>query len=367
MPSHDKGPNRLWVQVMPSCKVPRSGEEAVVIPAAIVADMIASGVGAIVKSAADQLIASDKYVIKTVLAYEPAFVIRASATSASFLLNCITLNVGPNPISLYDQRTRVPLLFDRIEKSSEYEESPVVIRLEFHESTDGVALAARVMHWRYTQFLDPSPTPFRTPKRKVTVEVKISDVEGTVLLATAMQVEADRSMLPNSRPNGGERLPWIKRPVKNFSGERVPGQDKEFGPVNIEATITEVAEPSVFAKILGATLGNQKAAIERYVKDRVTQALDETEAAKARLVLLKEASTSRDEYEAAYKAAAEAKKSFEDAVNETARIAAKETLTLKLATLLQKEAFTRTAFDRAGLPFEPMPALKAPALTDPGT
>ena len=149
----------------------------------------------------------------------------------------------------------------------------------------------------------------------------------------------------------------MKRPVKNFSGERVLTEDKEFGPVNIEASITEVAEPSGFAKILGTTLGNQKAAIERYVKDRVTQALDETEAAKAKLASLKEASTARDAYEAAYKAAVEAKKFFDGAADGAAESAAEQTLELKLATLRQKEVFTRAAFDRAGLAFEPMPAI----------
>jgi len=328
------------------------------IPAVIVADLIASGVGAIVKSAADRLIAADQYVIKTVLAHEPSFVIRANAPSASFLLNCITLNVGQEAIPIYDEKTRVPLSFDVIARRAEYEQSPVVIRLELNESTDGTALAARVTHWKYTQFLDPSPTPFRTPRRKVTVEVKISDVEGSALLATAMQVEADSSMLPNARPNDGERLPWMKRPVKNFSGERVLAKDQDFGPVNIEARITEVAEPSGFAKILGTTLGNQKAAIEGYVKDRVTQALDETEAAKAKLASLKEASTGRDEYETAYAEAFKATKAFAAAADEAAKSAAKQTLALKLATLRQKEILARAAFDRAGLAFEPMPAIK---------
>ena len=348
--------NRLWVQVMPPPKEPPSGQE-VAIPATIVADLIASGVGAIVKPAADLLIASDKYVIKTVLAQEPGFVIRANATSASFLLKCITLNVGPKAILIYNKDPLVPLSLDVIQESKEYKDSPVVIRLEFNESADRMALAARVTHWKYEQFLSPSSTWLRTPKRKVTVEVKISDVDGSVLLATAMQVDGDSSMLKNACPNDGERLPWMKRPVKNFSGERDPTQDKEFGPLNIEASITEVAEPSVFAKILGTTLGNQKAAIEKYVKDRVTQALDETEAAKAKLASLKEASSARDEYEAAYKAVVEAKKIFDGAADGAPRSAAEQTLVLKRATLDQKKMFTRAAFDRAGLAFDPMPEI----------
>ena len=336
------------------------------IPAAIAADLIASGVGAIVKSAADRLIASDQYVIKTVLAHEPSFVIRANAPSASFLLNCITLNVGQKAIPIYDEETRVPLSFDVITGHPEYVRSPVVIRLELNEPTDGTALACGVTHWKYTEFLDPSPTWFRTPRRKVTVEVKISDVEGSVLLATAMQVKADSSMLPNARPNDGERLPWMKRPVKNFSGERVLAKDQDFGPVNIEASITEIAEPSGFAKILGTTFGNQKAAIEGYVKDRVTQALDETEAAKAKFASLKEAATGRDEYETAYAEAVEATKTFDAAADGAAKSAAEQTLALKRATLRLKERLARAAFDRAGLAFEPMPAINDPARSPGG-
>ncbi len=348
---------RLWVQVTPSIKEPSPRAEALGVPAAIAASLIASGVGAIIKSAADRLIASDQYVLKTVLAYEPSFVIRANAPSASFLLNCITLNVGPRPITILNDKTRVPLSFSDIERHPEYKQSPVVIRLEIDDSTDGTALAARVTHWKYAQFLDPSPTWFRKPRRKVTVEVKISDLDGSVLLATAMQVEADGSMLPNARPNDGERLPWMRRPVKNFSGERVLTKDQEFGPVNIEASITEVAEPSGFAKILGTTLANQQAAIEGYLKDRVAQALDETEAAKARLASLKEASTQRDEYTTAYEQAAEATKTVASATDGAAKSKAEQTLALKLAALRQKEILARAAFDRAGLAFEPMPPI----------
>ena len=61
-------PNRLWVQVMPSCKTRARFTEALAVPPVILADLVASGVGAIVKSAADRLIASDRYVIRTMLA-----------------------------------------------------------------------------------------------------------------------------------------------------------------------------------------------------------------------------------------------------------------------------------------------------------
>ena len=99
---------------------------------------------------------------------EPSFVIKARATPVSFLLNCITLNVGPAPVPIRDEGTKKPLSLDFMSGSSEYARSPVMIRLEFEESTDGTALAARVTHWKYTRFLDPSTPWFRDPRRKVT-------------------------------------------------------------------------------------------------------------------------------------------------------------------------------------------------------
>jgi hypothetical protein len=351
-------PNRLWVQVMPSCKAPVRTAEALAIAPAFVVDLVASGVGAIVKSAADRLIASDQYVIKTVLAYEPSFVMRAQATTVSFLLNCITLNVGPGPIPIRDEETKRPLPVDIIMRSAAYEQSPAVIRLEFEESTDGTALAARVTHWKYTRFLDPSTPWFRNPLRKITIEVNFSDAAASALLTTAMQVEADSSTLPRARPNDGERLPWLPKPVRNLPGDRQPGSDQFFGPVNIEAKITEVAEPSWFARLLGSTLGSQQAAIEGFVKDRLVKALDETEAAKAGLTTLQDAMAARADYESAYKAAVQTRKTLETAADDAAKIAAEQALALQLATLRLKETLARDAFDRAGLPFEPLPAIE---------
>ena len=60
------------------------GTEAFAIPGAMVADLVASGIGAIIKSAADRLIASHEYAVKTVLAYESGFVI-SSERDISFL------------------------------------------------------------------------------------------------------------------------------------------------------------------------------------------------------------------------------------------------------------------------------------------
>ncbi len=350
-------PNRLWVQVMPTCKPRVRVAEALVVPAVIAADLAASGVGAIVKSAADRLIESDRYVIKTMLAYEPSFVIRARATTVSFLLNCITLNVGPGPIPIRDERTKEPLALDFTMRSAEYTQSPVVIRLEFEESTDGTALAGRVTHWKYARFLNPSTPWFRKPRRKVTIEINITDAEANALLTTAMQVEADSSTLPRTRPNDGERLPWLPKPLRNLPGDRQPGSDQFFGPVNIEASITEVAEPSRFARILASTLGSQKTAIEGYVRDRLVKALDEAEVAKASLASLKDASAARAEYESAYELATQTRKTLDAAADDAARIAARQALALQLATLQAKETLARDAFDRAGLPFEPLPAI----------
>lgn len=358
MSSDTNKKNRLWVQVIPAYEVPPPAPQPKGAPVAIFADLIASGIGAVVKSASDRLIASDQYVIKTVVPYEPSFVISANATSAAFLLNCIILNVGPEAIPIRDAQTGLPLSFDVVVNRNEYTESPVVIRLEFVESIDHTAIAAQITHWKYENFLDPSPTPFRTSRRKITIELKISDVEDSVLIATTMQVEANSGALGNVRPNDGERLPWTKRPVKNFSGERALAQDQDFGPVNIEASITEVAEPSRFARILGTIFGNQKTAIETFVKDRVSQAFDESEAAKAKLTSIKEASTAFEDYKTVYKAAVTARADFDAASDDAAKTIARHTLALQIATLYQKEILVRAVFDRAQLSFAPMPVIK---------
>ncbi|GAB1720192.1 MAG: hypothetical protein NTAFB09_19230 [Nitrosospira sp.] len=357
MSSYTDKKNRLWVQVMLAPEAPPAHREKGVA-VAILSDLVASGIGAVVKSASDRLIASDQYVIKTIVPYEPSFVISANETSAAFLLNCIILNVGPEAIPIRNVQTRLPLSFDVIATSEEYKESPVVIRVEFVESVDRTAIAARITHWKYKNFLDPSPTPFRTLRRKITIELKILDAEGSVLIATTMQVEAESEALDKVRPNDGEQLPWMKRPVKNFSGERNPAQDQAFGPANIEVSITEVAEASRFATILGTIFNNQKAAIETFVKNQVNQAFDEGEVAKAKLTSLREASTALDEYKTAYNTAVTARKTFEAAADTAAKTMAKESLTLQLATLYQKEVLARAVFDRAQLSFTPMPVIK---------
>lgn len=360
MSSYTSNKNRLWVQVMPSCEIPSLVMDAKGGPVAILVDFMASGIGAIIKSAGDRLVNSDQHVMKTVVAYEPGFVIRANAISASFLLNCITLNVGPKVIPIRDGKTGLPLSLDVITKSSEYEQCPVVIRLEFVESTDGTAVAAQITHWKYNYFLDPSPTPSRTPRRKITIELKISDVDNNVLLVTVMQIEANSEELGNERPNDGERLPWMKRPVKNLSSEQNLAQDQFFGPVNIEVSITEVAEPSRFAKFFGTFLGNQKTAIETFVKDRLTQVLDESAAGKRKLDLLKEASTALEEYKKNYDMAVKARSNLDAASKDdiAAWDDAKQRLALQLAILHQQEVLTRGVFDRAQLSFTPLPVIK---------
>ena len=154
----------------------------------------------------------------------------------------------------------------------------------------------------------------------------------------------------------------MKRPLRNFPGERLLADDQEFGPVNIEASITEVAEPSGWAMLLGGTLASQKSALEGYVKDRVTQTLDATEIANAKLASINDASTARDDYEAAYDAAAKTSKSLEAATDKAAKSVARQTFELKLATLRQKEVLARAAFDQAALVFEPLPKIKVPSM-----
>jgi hypothetical protein len=150
----------------------------------------------------------------------------------------------------------------------------------------------------------------------------------------------------------------MKRPVKNFSGERVLAEDQEFGPVNIEVSITEVAEPSRFATIIGTIFGNQKAAIEAFVKSRVSQAFDESEAAKAKLASLREASTAFEEYKTAYNAAVTARNTLKAATDGAAKTIAQQALSLQLATLDQKEVLVRAVYDRAQLSFAPLPAIE---------
>ncbi|QRM35411.1 hypothetical protein [Microvirga sp. VF16] len=347
--------HRLWVQVTP--RLTPSAAPSATIVAGIITDLVASGVGAVIKTASDRLIAPDQYSTSTILAYEPAFALRSRATTPEFLLKCITLNVGPKPLRILDDKMN-PIPGLEMENYEEYKESPVVAQIEFLESIDGTAITGKVAQWKYEKFLDPSSTWFRTPRRKVTIEIKVSAADGTSLLALAMQVEATESEIRTAKPNEGERLPWSTRPSKSAQAPGDPNTDIIYGPVNIEAKITEVAEPSAFAKVLGSTLSNQKATVETYIKGRVAQAFDESAAAQAQLTLISAAASTREKYETAHSEAVAAKKAFSQAhpPGENER----QQLILKLQVLKQQEVLARGAFDKAGLPFYALPEVPGP-------
>lgn len=353
--------NRLWVQVTPSREPAAARREPAAAgpesaAAAIAVDLAVSAAGSLVKVVSERLVATDQYVLRTLQPYEPAFALSADKASAEFLPQFITLNVGPDPVPVPGVGSDAELPIPEPEGGEKYQRSPVVVRLKLVGSKDGTALRARLAHWRYAKFIAPPKAPFKRRKRKLAIEVKISDVEGGVLLKLALQVEATRAELPAAGPSGAEQLLWVKRPVKSFPGERAPAGEQWFGPVNVEASVTEVAEPGWLAKLLAGTLGNQKAAIEKFVKDRVGQALDETEAAKARIEAVNGALAARTEYEAAYAAAVEARKAFQAAAG-AAQAAARETLRARVRVLQQRDVLAREAFARAGLAFDPMPDL----------
>jgi hypothetical protein len=341
--------DRLWVQVTAQDRtaLEMAGAE-------VIAGVIASGIGAVVKGVADRLIATDQYTITTTLAFEPAFRRVANSSRDEFLPKFITLNVGPEPINpktfLHDtpKLTYPPHDMPKLN-------SPVVIQVEIVESKDRTAVAAKVRHWTYQRSLEPGKVPFRARRRKVTVEIKMTDIDGRALLTLAMQVQGTQQQINSQLPQLEERLPWAKRPSMSVPPETPTGQDVSFGPVNIECKITEVAETSGFAKFLGATLNSQKGAIETYVKERVTQALDDTAAANAQLQALTAASAARQRYEAAYKEVEAAKQAAAQASRgSTAAL----DLQVKLAILRQREVLAREAFQQAMLAFDPLPPIQ---------
>src|SRR5580693_2574274 len=118
--------DRLWVQV--------TAQDRTALEMAG-AEVIAGGIGAVVKGVADRLIATDQYTITTTLAFEPAFRRVANSSRDEFLPKLITLNVGPEPINpktfLHDtpKLTYPPHDMPKLN-------SPVVIQVEIVESKD---------------------------------------------------------------------------------------------------------------------------------------------------------------------------------------------------------------------------------------
>jgi hypothetical protein len=338
---------RLWIQVTYESDETRGVQEGELVASAL-ATLASSGVGALIKSMADRLIADNEFTLSDTLAFEPAFRAAQPGALGEFLIRAITINVGPKRIEL----DRTGNLSGDAAKAEKDPESPVVVRVEFEPSKDGTALAGKVTKWVYSKCLDDR-TAFRDDKRKVTIEIKVTDASGISLLATAMQVTATKDSLATATPAEGGRLPWVRKP----SAAAPPGAAAgPFGPVNVQVRITEAAGPSWFGRLLGNTLASQKAAVETYVKDAVTQALDPSAASQAQLHTVEAAQTAWTNYATAHQKAKTAREAFEKDKSP----ATQQPLELALAVVAGHLSLAREAFLRAGVPFRPLADIAAP-------
>jgi hypothetical protein len=356
MSSNAHGEDRLWLQITQSCNTPKPKgpqPEAVPILVPFVSDLIASSVGALIKSAADTIAADERYTIETVLAYEPAFSVGADSSVPEFLPTCVTLNVGKDAVKIIDQTTKKPLFLEDVIASDEYNASPVVIQLTYTPSQDKTALAGRVNVWKYDKFIDPKTVVFRKPAHRVTIEVKFAEPDGTAILTNTLQIKATETDIGSVKPAYGELLPWTKRPTKSAPDTRPQNAAYDFGPVNVSASIAEIAEASGFAKVFSTSLAAQQQPIETLIRDRITQSLDASAAAQAKITALSSAQTARDQYETAYNEA----KTAVDAYLTSRSDADKQKALLKLAVLKQREILARDAFDKASISFIPLPAI----------
>jgi len=318
---------------------------AVGVATTFLATLASSGVGALIKSMADRLIADNEFTLSDTLAFEPAFRAAQPGAPGKFLIRAITINVGPKCISL-DSKGNL------LGEAAKNADSPVVVRVEFEPSKDGTALAGRVTQWVYSRCLDDR-TAFRDDKRKVTIEIEVTDVSGVSLLTTAMQVTATTATLATATPASGKRLPWVRKPSAAAPPGAVPGL---FGPVNIQVRITEAAGPSWFGRLLGNTLASQKAAVETYVKDTVTQAFDPSAAAQAQLVTVETAQTAWTNYAVAHQKAKTAREAFD----KDGGPANRQQLVLALAVVATRLSLAREAYGRAGLSFQPLADIAVP-------
>ena len=338
---------RLWIQATPlSNPIERVPEASLGV--SILGTLFSSGVGVLIKSAADKLMADNEYTLSDVLAFEPAFRAIPPAVLGEFWIRAITINVGPKHVELDNAGN---LSKDAI-VAAKSAGTVVIVRVEFELSRDGTALAGRVTHWVYEKCLDDR-IAFRDHKRKVTIEIKVSDVSGASLLATAMQVTATTQTLAAATPASGERLPWAPRPSATAPPGDIAGF---FGPVNIQVRITEAAGPSWLGRLLGSTLSSQKGEIETYVKDTVTQATDPTAAAQANLGIIAAAQAAWTDYMATYQKASAARETFEKDDSP----ANQQLFVLSLAVLHEYLELAREAHKRAGLEFHPLSNIAAP-------
>jgi len=338
---------RLWIQA-----TARKAESRQVGPEALgtvfLATLASSGVGALIKTAADRLLADNEFTLSDTLAFDPAFHAAQTGGQGEFLVSAITLNVGPQAVTLEPDGQ----LSEATVIGAARAGIPVLVRVEFVPSLDGTALAGRVTHWVYQGCLD-ARTALRASQRKVSIEIKITDAAGASLLATAMQVTATVNTLAKARPAQGERLPWARKPGAVAPAGAVDGR---FGPVNIQVRITEAAAPSWLGRLLGNTLSAQKAAVETLVKDAVTQALDPSAAAQAQLGSIEAAQTAWTAYATAHQKAAVAREAFDKAGS----AANQQALVLALAVLAERLTLAREAHGRAALTMQSLPAVAAP-------
>lgn len=337
---------RLWIQATNRTAV-NQGVVPETVATTFLATLVSSGVGALITTAADRLLADNEYTLSDTLAFEPAFHAVQPGAPGEFVLRTITINVGSAPIELEHDGQ----LSDKVVTEADRTGTSVVVRVDFEPSLDGTALAGHVTHWVYRRCLDPR-TALRAPQRKVTIEIKVTDTAGASLLSTTMQVTATVDTLATACPAGGQRLPWAHKPAAAAPA----GAAGYFGPVNILVRITEAAAPSWLGRLLGNTLSGQKAAVETIVKDAVTQALDTSAPAQARLDSVEAAQTAWTAYVTAYQKVMAAREAFD----KDRSSANHQVLVLALAVLAERLALARDAHGRAGLTLQPLPDVAAP-------
>lgn len=338
---------RLWIQATPSAVEATVATEGAVI-AAFAATLVSSGVGALLKAAADRLLLESEFTLVGTLALDTAFRSARAGEPGEFMLRAVTLNVGTRPAQLDGAGDLQGTAADAATASG----SPVLVRVEFRPSRDGTAIAGHVTHWVYDRCLDER-TALRDARRKVTIEIKVTDVSGATLLATAMQVSATTTTLPMAVPGSGDRLPWVAKPSMTApSGSASPS----FGPVNIQVRLTEAAGPSWLGRLLGNTLSGQAATIEASVRNAVTQVLDAGAASRAQLATIDAAQAAWTDYVTAHQKA----KAARDLFSKDGSGAHRQALVLALAVLSERLALARETHRKAGLPLQVLEEIPAP-------
>lgn len=341
------GARRLWIQATSSALAAPVATEGAVI-AAFAATLVSSGVGALLKATADRLLLESEFTLAGTLALDDAFRIVRAGEPGELTLRALTVNVGTRAVQLDGAGNLRGTATDAATASG----SPVLVRVEFGPSRDGTAIAGHVTHWVYDRCLDER-TALRDARRKVTIEIKVMDVAGTALLATAMQVNATTATLATAVPESGDRLPWVARPSMTAPAG-VPGSS--FGPVNIQVRLTEAAGPSWLGRLLGNTLSGQAATIEASVRNAVTQVLDAGAASRVQLATIDAAQAAWTDYVTAHQKA----KAARDLFSKDGSAAHRQALVLALAVLSERLALARETHRKAGLPLQTLEEIPAP-------